>query len=263
MTELRPPRMPPAPRAPRHGPSAEPVTMPIPRVAPPTARGPRAPLPPGGPPGPPPTRPPHGDQAPPPQRPSGGRGRPIALVAVAVATVAVLALGAVLLASPAALMAVQPCDAPAGSTLPGFEGVVGPIQLGDVASLVETPMTGGQACTYATAGATLDAAAQVGGHLVVLVRAPQAAVDADPNLRLAFRRDGTTPSSPSTYPVTLTRSGVTLMATESGSRGSALAATCVVGDDYWSVSVASYAQRDDAGAVDDLLVAMGCGPVPS
>lgn len=256
MTEVRRPHVP----LPPHGP-ADPATVPFLRVGAPTGRvpGPRASLPPGGPPG----WPPHGYQPPSPQPPPRGRRRPLLLVAIAVAAVAVLVLGAVLLARPGALVAAQPCDAPAGSALPGFAGVVGPNQLGDVSSLVETRMPGGQACSYATAGTTLDAAAQVGGRLVVLVRAPQAAVDADPNLRLAFRRDGTTTSSPSTYPVTLTRSGVTLMATESGSRGSALAATCVVGDDYWSVSVASYAQQDEAGAVDDLLVAMGCGPVPS
>ena len=54
---------------------------------------------------------------------------------------------------------------------------------------------------------------------------------------------------------------MTVTATPSATGASALAGTCAVGDDYWSVSVASYAQRDDAGAVDALLVAMGCGPV--
>jgi hypothetical protein len=184
------------------------------------------------------------------------------MVIIAVAAAAVLVLGVVLIARPEAL-AVQPCDAPAGSALPGFAGVLGPNQLGDVASLVETRMPGGQVCSYATSGATLEDARQVGGHLVVLARAPQAAVDADPNLRQVFHREGLSSGSPSTYPVSLVRSGVTLMATQNGSRSSALAATCVVGTDYWSVSVASYAQQDDAGAVDELLVAMGCGIVPS
>jgi hypothetical protein len=233
MTEVRRPHVPLSPRGP-----AEPATVPFPRIPPP-----------------------HGYQPPSPQ--PRGRRRPLLLVAIAVAAVAVLVLGAVLLARPGALVAAQPCEAPAGSALPGFEGVVGPNPLGEVSSLVETRMPGGQACSYATSGATLEAAAQVGGHLVLLVRAPQAAVEADPNLSAAFRADGTTSSSASAYPVPLVRSGVTVMATPSGSGANALAATCVVGTDYWSVSVASYAQQDDAGAVDDLLVAMGCGPVPS
>ena len=254
MTELRRPRVPLSPRPP-----ADPITMPLPRMGPPPARvpGPRAPLPSAGPllAAPPSPSP----QQPPPR----GRGRPILLAVIAVAAAAVLVLGVVLVARPGVLVALQPCDAPAGSTLPGFEDVVGPN--GGAGSLLQSRVPGGQLCSYINAGA-LAGAAGPSGHMVLLLRAPRAAVDADPEMSELFRNAaaGVTSSSSSSYPVSLVRSGVTLVASPSADgSANAVSATCVVGSDYWTVNASSSTQQDDAGAMDTLLVAMGCGPVPS
>lgn len=241
--------------------------MPLPRMAPPPTvipgPRPRPQFAPGGP-IPAPPRPPCAD--PTPASPQSRRpGRPALLVAIAAAAVAVLVLGGMLLTRPGGLLSVQPCDAAPGSSLPGFDDVVGPTPMGGPGSLLQNPFPDGRLCSYATAGANPVTMRQSGGHLIFLMRAPRAAVDADPELGETFRNAaaGRTQPYSSAYPVSLVRSGVTLVATPgSDGSGSTVSATCVAGADYWSVWASSYAPRDDAGALDALLVALGCGPVP-
>jgi hypothetical protein len=281
MTDVRRPIVPPSPPGPRPRPSADPVTTPLPRMAPPATRvpGPRAPLPArsGGHPGAPPAWPPHGSPAPPPQQPPRGPGRPTLLVAVALVAVAVVVLGGVLLARPGVLLpGAEPCAAAPGSTLPGFDDVVGPTDprgpagTGAGASAGASPLVAAmESCHYGTGGATLFAPPAPGGRIVMLARIDRVAAEADPVMGPILRGETRAPDpfadNPRSRWTALPRSGITArVLSGAGSTWPVVALSCGTDDAVWAVTALGPVggEPDTARAVDALALAMACEPLP-